>query len=132
MTFSDADDQIAVHGRRDKDAFAEFRRLRKDRVGNMSTGFFVQQTVIAAPRCDPDLVFTDHIVNDIGIDAGGVDDVSRFVFTVVGAQMPDAFRIAADIFDMCIETEFHTVFEGVFSHCDIEYERTDDAACRRV
>ena len=95
----------------------------------MTAHFFIKKAVVAASRRDMYLILADHVVNDISMYAGSVNYIFCRIFAVIRAKVPDAVRIGFYVFYLCIETEFYAVFRCVFSHGNIQNERTDDAAC---
>ena len=63
-----------MDGRRHENAFAHFRWKLENRVGNVCACSFIKQTVFSLARSDAELVGAYHIIEYIGIYAGGIDD----------------------------------------------------------
>ncbi len=124
--------QVSVNRRRYKDALAVSRRLREDGLRNEAAHLLVHDVIIAASRCDVDLVFRNHVVEMVGVYAGCVDDASGLVLTVVCADMPDALIIFFKFLNFRIKTEINAVLIGVFRKSDRQTERADNAGRRCI
>lgn len=62
-----------MYGRCDENTFSHFGRKLENRMGNMGSGIFVQQAVLAFSCGDMKFVFTYHIIKNIGVNTGGVN-----------------------------------------------------------
>ena len=62
-----------MYGRCDENTFSHFGRKLENRVGNMGSGIFVQQAVLAFSCGDMKFVFTYHIIENIGVNTSGVN-----------------------------------------------------------
>ena len=90
----------------------------------MSPRFFVQQTVISFSRCDMELLFADHIVKLVGIDARRIYyDICQY-HPILRFQNITGFS-SADLLHLPVEQKFHSVVTGVLRHRYGQSKRAD-------
>ena len=119
-----------MHGRTDQHALAKIAWQLEDRVVDIISGCFVQQTVIAAPRRDVQLPRGDQIVQNVGINTGRVHNAAGLICTVLCMDSPSVggFYEAGHF---RIESELHAILIGILRQRDRQTERTNNTACRR-
>ena len=129
------DEQVAVYGRGYEDALAHGGRQLENRAGYMFARCLVEENVFALARGDMHLMRADHVVEFIGIDAGGVDNRLRLDglfllrIPVVYGEAPSVFALF-DAAHLRIQAELRAVHHGVFRKAHGQLERADDTAGR--
>ncbi len=123
--------QIPVHRRRHQNAFAVLTRQGKDHSRYMAARRFVQQTVIPSARCDPDLLFADHIVDHIRVDTGRIDYALRLELPLIRLEQPAAFRLPDTLY-FGVKPKLHPVDRRILRKRDIHAKRTDDPRRRSI
>ena len=75
------------------------------------------------------LLFTDHVVDLIRINACCIDHIMGCQFTALSYQSVTILQFF-DTTDSCIPLKLHTIFAGILSHGDGQLKWTDDSAGR--
>ena len=104
-------------------------------MGNMGSGIFVQQAVLAFSCGDMKFVFTYHIIENIGVNTGGVNYnfgfKSFFVFRIcVERGNTVTISVFFNCIHLCIQKKFYSVCAGILCKCHCHMERADDSAGR--
>ena len=78
-----ANQRVSMNGRSHKDSFAVLAGQLEDRIAYETAGSLVQKAVFAASGSDVDLILAHHIVEDICIDTGRIDNYLGEDITIV-------------------------------------------------
>ena len=131
-----SDDRIPVDSRGDEYSLSELSRNLEHGVLHIPSGPPVKQDVISPSRGDMDLVGGNHVVQDIRIDASGVDHSARPYGSVRGLDNP--VLLIALIFcrshalHLRVEPEFNAVGIRVLGKCDGRPKGAHDSGGRRI
>ena len=104
-------------------------------MGNMGSGIFVQQAVLAFSCGDMKFIFTYHIIENIGVNTGGVNHnfgfKSFFVFRIcVERGNTVTISVFFNCIHLCIQEKFHSVRAGILCKCHCHMEWADNSAGR--
>ena len=127
-----SDQCIAVDRRSNQNALTELSRLLENCVLHKAFGLMIEKQIVAASWRDMQLCGADHVVDNVGVNTGGVDYAACQVFAVVRADVPAAALIAAQRFNLGVKAEVHPVLKSILGHGNVHQERADDARARRV
>ena len=104
-------------------------------MGNMGSGIFVQQAVFAFSCGDMKLIFTYHIIENIGVNTSSVNHnfgfESLFIFRIC-VKSRETVKISSFFYyiHLCIQKKFYSVCAGILCKCHCHMERADDSAGR--
>ena len=118
--------EIAVCSRCNQNSFSEFIWQSKYCLAHMCACCFIQQTIITSSWCDVYLLFTDHIVEFVCINAGRIHHIFCLEHTLICVNFPDTILFFQFLY-FCIKFEFHTIFTGIFCHRNIQPKWTYDS-----
>ena len=96
-----SDEQIAMNRRCYEHTLAKLIRQWEDCVRHMISGRLIQETVIAPPRRNMNLFFTDHIMEPIRINTGCIDNNPRLKNTLIRSQYITSIDFL-NILNLCI------------------------------
>ena len=123
--------KVSVDRRSDENAFSVFSRKGEHCTVYVPACRLVQQLVFALPRCDMYLLFTYHIVKDIRVNAGRIDDSPSLHRSPGGRQAEPLFQLFHPL-HFRAEPEFDAVAARVLRQRDCQLEGTHDSARRRI
>ncbi len=111
---------------RDEDALAHGPGQHEDGVRDVGAGRRVEQLVLAAAGLDGEGLCRRHVVDRVGVDAGGVDDAAGAEGAAVGRDGPGV-AVAGERGHGRVEGELDAVGAGVLEKGDREAEGVADA-----
>ena len=125
------DDQIAVNGRRNQHALADFGRALENDVTDARAFALVKQIICAFVRKDLKRVRQHHIVNYARFGTGSVNDILRLDRLAARGDREAAVDLG-DGFDFRFQTQFHAVHNGRFRKSQGIFPRVDNSCGGRV
>ena len=125
-----ADDKIAVDRRRHQDAFSLFAGALEDHMAHPLPLALVQQVVFSPAGTDGELLFTDELVDRIGMDACGVDEILCCEFSPGGGKQ-EAVLFPPDAGHTAVAVEPDAVFHRRLGHGKAVFPGVNNGGCRR-
>ena len=126
-----ADNRIPVHGGRYENSLSVLARHLEDSVLYIAAGLPVEEQIISFSRDDMNLVFRDHVVNDVRIDTRRVHHGSRADAALSRLDDPAAVPFfvfgGSKAFHLRVKVELDAVRIGIFCKCHRRAERADDS-----
>ena len=122
-----ADDGVAVDGGSNQNALAVLAGELEDGGVHMAAGGAVQQEIVAPAGNDGHGVVGDHVVDLVGIDAGGVDNDPGLKIALDGLDLPAAVD-GHDAGDFRVKLELCAVGGGILGQGVVQAEGADDGA----
>ena len=104
---------VAVNGRSGKNTFTHRTRQREDGCVEVVTQLFIHQQILAFTGNDLHLLFTYHVMHNVRINAGCIDNNLCFQRTFVGIQL--VIAIFFTIFSTFVSNLNSTPFTAAFS-----------------
>ena len=120
-----------MYGRRYQYTFSIFCRKLENRMRDKFAYFFIQQTILALSRNDLNLLFTDHIVKNIRINACSIYYQFCLIHMILRADLIISIFFY-NILNFLVQEKLYTVCTCIFCQCDRQSKRTYNAACRRI
>ena len=112
-----------------QNALTEFIGLRENCVTYVITYCSVKKIILSAALYDVNLLFANHVVEYVCINAGSINYISCLVFAVVGAEIPETVFSLGDLLNAGVEAEVYAVNIGILCHGDVKFKWADDSGC---
>ncbi len=123
---------IALHGRQDKNAFADRSRHRKDHMPDKTVHVFIQQQVLPLPGQDVYALNPGQPGHLVGINAGGINHYRSRQGTMLSLHCLHSIIFDPDAGDPGVEHELHSVDGSSLRQGQRHFPGRDDAGAGRI
>ena len=92
---------------------------------------FIKKHILTLTRSDMQFFLTYHIMKNIRIDTGSIDDTACLKITLWGFHNKTIF-LFSDVLYFCVKFKFHAIVICVLCHCNVQLKGTDNSGCRCI